>query len=63
MEARLRAEGWRAAVLVARDAARLFPPDSRQTLHRFAADTVVKAIEGAAKMAGVRFIEDPPHDR
>lgn len=47
---------WHDAILVAREAAALFPPDSKESLHRFGADTVVRAIEKAAANVGVFVI-------
>lgn len=55
-----RADGWREAVIAAREGARLIPPDGKDGLHNFAAQTVLKAVEASARrMAGVRFADDP----
>jgi hypothetical protein len=54
-----RADGWREAVICARQASRdLIPPDREaDQVHKFAAETVVRAVEEGARTAGVRFIE------
>lgn len=52
------ADGWRAAVVCARQGARLFPPDTKESLHRFGADTVMKAVERGAVEAGVRMLNE-----
>lgn len=49
-----RQDGWREAVIAARDGQRLIPPDGKG-LHNFAAETVVRAVEKGARKAGVRF--------
>jgi hypothetical protein len=52
-------DGWRAAVLAARDGMRLVPSDKGNgdgvTVHHFAAEIVVKSVEAGARKAGVRF--------
>lgn len=49
-------DGWRDAVLAARDGRRTIPPDrDPDHVHAFAAGTVLRAVEAGAKAAGVRF--------
>ncbi len=60
MEARHRADGWREAVIAAREGARLIPPDRAGSVYHFAAETVVLAVEAGAKAAGVRFAGSSP---
>ena len=54
-------DGWRAAVLAAREGMRLVPADKGKgddvTVHHFAAEIVVKAVEAGARKAGVRFAD------
>jgi hypothetical protein len=54
-----RADGWREAVIVARQASLDFIPRdwNGEQLHKFAAETIVKAVEQGASHAGVRFAE------
>jgi len=43
-----RAQVWQRALVVAKEAVDLFPPDTEASLHRFGAETVLRALMKAA---------------
>lgn len=49
-------DGWMGAIAAARDAVDLFPKDTKDSLHRFGAETVLRAVEKAARDRGIRFM-------
>lgn len=48
---------WLRVIAAATAAVELFPADTKQTVHRFAAETVLKAMFNAARKRGVRIPE------
>ena len=50
--------GWQIALIIAEEAVDCFPPDTKQSLHRFGAETVLRAMRKEAAARGFALMTE-----